>query len=148
MNTFQQQYLSVLGAVTGRKFLQAADTVIDNANANVPISKDKTLMKDMTGEVNESIGKQKYSKHFANMTAQAIDKDPMSEDAETLVEVNSVLNAQQRQIQELQRGLDAEKASKQALQNKIAAKQHKMTDNQFQKEFNKRAKPITHGGKQ
>lgn len=32
MNTFQQQYLSVLGTAAGRKFLKAAETTADAAS--------------------------------------------------------------------------------------------------------------------
>lgn len=98
MNTFQQQYLSVLGAATGKKFLEAA-----TGNKEL-ISKDKTMMNDMAGEVNESIQSKKHAKHFAGMIARAQDADPLSMDAETLTEVNSTLYAQQRKINELQRG--------------------------------------------
>lgn len=50
------------------------------------------------------------------------------------------------QYEELQ-GLRAQMESQQAIKNKSAAKPHKMTNKEFQKEFYKRVKPITHGGK-
>lgn len=44
------------------------------------------------------------------------------------------------------KGQQAKAASSLAVQNRLAAKPHKITDKQFAQEFYKRAKPIVHGG--
>ena len=101
MGIFQQQFNNVLSSAIrtdiGKK-------VVNGLPSQEKLGEDQTLQQDMTAEYTEALGEGKYAQHFSKMTTTALDKDPMSMDAETLVEVGATLSAQQRKIAELQRG--------------------------------------------
>lgn len=115
MGIFQQQFNSLLSSAVRA---DVGQKVIDSLPKKEQLSQDKTLQKDMTAEYKESLGEEKYARNFAQMTTTALDKDPMSMDSETLVEVGATLTSQQRKIAELQRGFDAQKATLLSMANK------------------------------
>lgn len=101
MGIFQQQFNNVLSSAIrtdiGKK-------VVNGLPKQEKLGEDQTLQQDMTAEYTEALGEEKYAQHFTKMTTTALDKDPMSKDAETLVAVGARLTALQRQNAELQRG--------------------------------------------
>lgn len=144
MNIFQQQFLSVLQTAASTKHFGKVEK-------GLGLSKDKQMKKDMSEELGETGLSKETNKFLTNETLRAQDKDPMSPAAMAYTEIQDNLiglsRANKKQVEEIA-GLRAQVESQQAMRNKVAAKQHKITDKEFQKEFYKRAKPIPHGGKQ
>lgn len=114
MGIFQEQFNSTLRNAVSAKFTSAIVGEIE---------KDVVAQNDLTAEHSKSLP-DKYATHLTTMLTTARKNDIMSMDAETLGEVSATLTMQQRKIQELQRGIDAEKARELSMTNKLMSQGH------------------------
>lgn len=119
MNTFQQQYLSVLGAAAGSKFLKAAGKI---AGTKDSLSKDKTYKNDMSAELEEVGYSKETNKFLTNETARAQDEDPLGVAAKAYVEIQEKTIGLSKANQELERGRAAYQEAQARIEQTLNAK--------------------------
>lgn len=157
MNTFQQQFLSVLGTAASSKLFK--DDADNAGNADASLSKDKGAKTDAANEWSDEYENlsRRSARFLSGLELREIDRNKGDTafkafgelrdiNKNQIKEIAGLKDANKHQAEEIA-GLRAEMESRKAIQNRAAAKPHKMTDKEFAKEFYKRAKPIPYGGK-